>query len=243
MREEEWQGVLDVHLNGFFNVSGPYCGHAPPRSGRIVSIVSASARSACRPEQLLRGQGRAHRCHPLLAAEVASATSWSTPSRPASSRPTCSAICRGRRSCPHPPGAPGSTRGGGCGGGLSLLRGRVVRHRPGLGRERRRLLVNRVAITGWASSPVSARIAKRSARPCGAAPRRRHRPGAGGPGLSESADRRVRGFDPAARLSRKQRRSMPEFAVHAQARSWTRSPRPDSARGTSRTADRARLWL
>lgn len=43
MKQEEWSGVLDVHLNGFFNVTKALLpGMIRARSGRIVNIVSTS---------------------------------------------------------------------------------------------------------------------------------------------------------------------------------------------------------
>lgn len=43
MKQEEWSGVLDVHLNGFFNVTKAVLpGMIRARSGRIVNIVSTS---------------------------------------------------------------------------------------------------------------------------------------------------------------------------------------------------------
>lgn len=46
MTQDEWQDVLSVHLNGFFNVTKPVVGAmAKKRAGRIVNIVSTSGQS------------------------------------------------------------------------------------------------------------------------------------------------------------------------------------------------------
>jgi 3-oxoacyl-[acyl-carrier protein] reductase len=43
MSDQEWQGVLDVHLGGFFHVTRPVvAGMLKKRRGRIVNIVSTS---------------------------------------------------------------------------------------------------------------------------------------------------------------------------------------------------------
>lgn len=46
MKEEEWRGVLNVHLDGFFHVTRPVLGAMlKKRRGRIVNIVSTSGQS------------------------------------------------------------------------------------------------------------------------------------------------------------------------------------------------------
>jgi 3-oxoacyl-[acyl-carrier protein] reductase len=46
MSDEQWQGVLDVHLNGFFHVTRKLVPHMQrARRGRIVNIVSTSGQA------------------------------------------------------------------------------------------------------------------------------------------------------------------------------------------------------
>ena len=61
MSAAQWRGVIDVSLNGFFNVTQPLLlPMMRTRWGRIVNISSVrGGRRQPRPGQLRRGQGRA----------------------------------------------------------------------------------------------------------------------------------------------------------------------------------------
>ena len=75
MRREQWTRVIDVSLNGFFNVTQPLLmPMIGTRWGRIVNCLSVAAdRRQPRADQLRGGQGRAAWSHEVAGAGTGAA--------------------------------------------------------------------------------------------------------------------------------------------------------------------------